>query len=381
MAIDDHEFARESLKVRGEPPFPPTPRIFPLPAPHNQDRSPSPSPLPPRITLDKGKGREEQPLPWDIAKLVGWGRVGVTHPHPRTDHGDDEGLPPAKRVRTTENATPSSSRSQGTSYYTPKTTAIGTTQPSTSAMTSASPFTANRPLGQGLISRPPTASRSFLDRVRNAPDVNIPAPTLSLGQQLQVASGSLTSKRNRTSLSPLLQYTRKPEGGFPVIHGDGPLHRVKNLDPAQQDTWCVWEGTKAFVSVHACGGGLIQEGQAVSLEIGKALKQIIPDSNITVASPDPETPKSHPNAAPFFYLITGMSEQDKARLILQQVWSLPAITMHITECCLEVSPYIYSVENINSTGEDAHRLFKEAICNDKTAEVILYLVAPYSTLR
>ncbi|KAF7794709.1 hypothetical protein EIP86_005847 [Pleurotus ostreatoroseus] len=153
--------------------------------------------------------------------------------------------------------------------------------------------------------------------------------TTGVAALLEEVQRLLPAAPSASTSGPSLSFTPKPAEGFPYIHDAIPAAHLANLTKQQAIDWEKFRGPKILVrfGMHGALDDTIHDYLHLADRATSELHAFLGTSSATVALPLPKVQPSRTNEAPYAALIRGVSEEEAARLLDQQVLATPRITL------------------------------------------------------
>ena len=117
------------------------------------------------------------------------------------------------------------------------------------------------------------------------------------------AKGQSLNFKPPTISAATVQYTLKPEGGFPAVYGHNATHTFDNIDLVQITDWMNLPGPCVFVQPLAHGFYPPPIAQEIVGALQSTVKDIFACENVKVTAPMASSAPTNIDHVPFTYMI------------------------------------------------------------------------------
>lgn len=224
--------------------------------------------------------------------------------------------------------------------------------------------------------RPPTPRHAFTPLAVN------PVISASSHGDAEIENPHLTVDQGMPTFQPLStvaerpEFTPRPAGGFPKIHGDRPFSLFANQPASQRQAWSNMSGPKLGIQVYDEDASNPTDAVRLAGTLAATIERIFNIKNVAIATPQVDSPPTSANSPPFTFLAHGFSRDIAAAMLHQGTYSSRLITFHVFKICWTLPRFICGFSGFTSTDELAIKVaIRNALQEEHAIELITDLVS------
>jgi hypothetical protein len=164
-----------------------------------------------------------------------------------------------------------------------------------------------------------------------------------------------------TIAAATVQYTPKPEGGFPAVYGRNATHTFDNIDLVQITDWMNLPGPHVFVQPLAHGFYPPPIAQEIVGALQSTVKDIFTCENVKVTAPMASSAPTNLDHAPFTYMMRNITTDIAKALVSQRCWATEKIGFLVYTTDPITLQYLGAVEGLNATDKEDVAQIRELI--------------------
>jgi hypothetical protein len=158
-----------------------------------------------------------------------------------------------------------------------------------------------------------------------------------------------------------IQYTPKPEGGFPVVYGRNSTHAFDNIDLVQITDWMNLPGPRVFIQPLSHGFYPPAIAQEIVGVLQSTVKDIFACEKVKVTAPMASSAPTNVDHAPYTYLMRNIPAEVATTLINQQCWATEKIGFMVYTAEAIMPQYLGAVEGLNATDDEDVGVIRDLI--------------------